>query len=124
MSGHLNRYINSTDLVGIWCISQTSPATNFQHTSLRILGKLSSFPFIDILSLIDSVFKMLNDQSFHNQSHPLSNPTGELQDSVVSNPNTGYFEVETIYDELHYLVILPELSDGYQPIAQDQIDPV
>lgn len=50
--------------------------------------------------------------------------TGELQDSTISNPNTGYFEVETIYDELHYLVILPELSDGYQPIAQDQIDPV
>ena len=50
--------------------------------------------------------------------------TGELQDSVVSNPNTGYFEVETSYDELHYLVILPDISDGYQPIARDQIDPV
>jgi hypothetical protein len=50
--------------------------------------------------------------------------TGELQDYTTSNPNTGYFELETPYDELHYLVILPNISDGYQPITRDQIDPV
>jgi len=50
--------------------------------------------------------------------------TGELQDYTTSNPNTGYFELETPYDELHYLVILPDISDGYQPITRDQIDPV
>jgi len=50
--------------------------------------------------------------------------TGELQDYTTSNPNTGYFELETPYDELHYLVILPDIDDGYQPIARDQIDPV
>ena len=50
--------------------------------------------------------------------------TGELQDYTTSNPNTGYFELETPYDELHYLVILPDIDDGYQPMARDQIDPV
>jgi len=50
--------------------------------------------------------------------------TGELQDYTTSNPNTGYFELETPYDELHYLVILPDIGDGYQPMARDQIDPV
>jgi hypothetical protein len=50
--------------------------------------------------------------------------TGEMQDYTTSNPNTGYFELSTPHDELHYLVILPDIGDGYQPIARDQIDPV
>jgi hypothetical protein len=49
--------------------------------------------------------------------------TGELVGTTVSNAQTGYFEIGSPYNELHYVVILPDEFDDYNLIAHDKIDP-
>jgi hypothetical protein len=49
--------------------------------------------------------------------------TGELVGTTVSDANTGEFVVESRYNELHYVVVLPETSEGFNIISYDQIDP-
>ena len=53
--------------------------------------------------------------------HLYRRATGELIESVVSNSVTGYFEIGSYYNDYHFVVILPELTEGYNLIAYDQI---
>lgn len=49
--------------------------------------------------------------------------TGSLIGVTTSNSTTGYFEIDTYLDALHFSVVLPEIADGFQPIIRDQLDP-
>ena len=55
--------------------------------------------------------------------HLFKRSTGELMDSLVSDPSTGYFELGSHYNDYHFIVILPELTETYDLIAHDKIDP-
>lgn len=49
--------------------------------------------------------------------------TGELVGDVISSPSTGYFEVGSHCNEYHFVVILPELTETYNLLSYDKIDP-
>lgn len=49
--------------------------------------------------------------------------SGELVGSVVSNENTGYFEVVSCFNDYHFVNVLPELTDDYNIIVKDKIHP-
>jgi hypothetical protein len=44
-------------------------------------------------------------------------------DSTTSNSSTGYFELTSYYNDYHFIVILPLLTETYDLIAHDKIDP-
>lgn len=47
----------------------------------------------------------------------------ELVDETTSVSGTGYFELYSPYNDYHFMVILPEVADGYNLIGRDQIHP-
>jgi hypothetical protein len=49
--------------------------------------------------------------------------TGQLVGTATSDPITGEFIIPSIYNNYHFVVILPELLDGYDLIAHDKIHP-
>jgi hypothetical protein len=49
--------------------------------------------------------------------------TGELVGSAVSSAIDGSFIIGSPYYEYHFVVILPEVGDGYNLISDDQIHP-
>ncbi|RKZ08244.1 hypothetical protein DRQ25_09545 [Candidatus Fermentibacteria bacterium] len=49
--------------------------------------------------------------------------TGELMGTTVSHSQTGYFEIGSNYNELHYVIILPEAGDEFNLLAYDKLDP-
>ena len=55
--------------------------------------------------------------------HLFRRSTGELMDTATSNSSTGYFELSSYYNDYHFIVILPLLSETYDLIAHDRIDP-
>jgi hypothetical protein len=55
--------------------------------------------------------------------HLFRRSTGELMDSTTSNSSTGYFELSSYYNDYHFIVILPLLTETYDLIAHDKIDP-
>lgn len=46
---------------------------------------------------------------------------GELVGDVISNSSTGYFEIGSNYNEYHYVVILPKLTETYNLLSYDKI---
>jgi len=55
--------------------------------------------------------------------HLYKRDTGELIGSTTSASGNGYFEIISEYDEYHFSVILPEITDSYNIIASDKIKP-
>jgi len=49
--------------------------------------------------------------------------TGDFVNSATSDAITGYFEVSGAYNEYHFVVVLPELDEGFNLLSYDQIDP-
>jgi len=43
--------------------------------------------------------------------------------SGISCSVTGYFEIGSVYKDYHFVVILPELSDGYNLLGRDKLHP-
>lgn len=48
---------------------------------------------------------------------------GELVGNTVSDSGTGYFEIDSHYNGYHYVIILPELTETYNLLSYDKIDP-
>ena len=55
--------------------------------------------------------------------HLYRRSTGEYVGSVTSDAITGYFEIPGAYDDYHFVVVLPELNDGFNLLSYDKIHP-
>jgi len=49
--------------------------------------------------------------------------TGELMDSTTSSGSNGYFKLGSSYDDYHFVVALPDLSENYAILTDDKIHP-
>lgn len=49
--------------------------------------------------------------------------TGGLIDSTTSSGSGGYFSLESPYDDYHFVVVLPNLSENYAILTDDKIHP-
>jgi len=49
--------------------------------------------------------------------------TGELIDSTTSSDSSGYFKLGSQYDDYHFVVALPDLTENYAILTDDKIHP-
>jgi hypothetical protein len=55
--------------------------------------------------------------------HLYRRSTGEFVGTTTSDLLTGYFEIPGAHEEYHFVVILPELDDGFNLLSYDKINP-
>jgi hypothetical protein len=49
--------------------------------------------------------------------------TGELVDSTTSSGTTGYFKLQSIYSDYHYVIVLSDINEGFSLLFDDKIHP-
>ena len=63
-----------------------------------------------------------NDVPSDNTVYLYRRSTGELVGTTVSDPVTGYFEINSAYSDDHFVIILPELEDT-NLLSYDRLNP-